>query len=156
MIPPAPATRSIMYYAIGIYHTKNGTNVGTLWRSAMNFGAAFLFTIGRRYKHQASDTQNATKQLPLFHYVDFHDFRKHRPNNAPLVGIEQTEESVGLRDFEHPRSAVYLLGAEDTGLPAEILNYCNSVVHITTPNCLNVATAGSIVMYDRQCKLREI
>lgn len=40
------------YYGIGIYETKEETNVGTLWRSAQNFGADFIFTIGARYKTQ--------------------------------------------------------------------------------------------------------
>lgn len=38
------------YFGIGIYHTKNVLNVGTLWRSAHNFGASFIFTVGMRYR----------------------------------------------------------------------------------------------------------
>lgn len=140
------------YFGIGIYHTKNAINVGTLWRSAHNFGAAFLFTIGKRYKRQASDTQAASRHIPLFHYADFDDFRCHQPMDCPLVGIEQCDGSVNLVGYQHPRSAIYLLGAEDTGLPASLLERCQAVVHIPTPMCLNVATAGSIVLYDRCLK----
>lgn len=33
------------YYGIGIYHPKTTENVGTLWRSAHNFGADFPTSI---------------------------------------------------------------------------------------------------------------
>jgi tRNA(Leu) C34 or U34 (ribose-2'-O)-methylase TrmL len=44
------------YFEIGIYHPKTRNNVGTLWRSAYQLGASGLFTIGRRYERQSSDT----------------------------------------------------------------------------------------------------
>ena len=37
------------YFEIGIFHTKTEQNVGTLWRSAFQLGAAGVFTIGKRY-----------------------------------------------------------------------------------------------------------
>ncbi len=140
------------YFGIGIYHTKTEINVGTLWRSARNFGAAFIFTIGRRYRQQASDTTNTQQHIPLYHFETFEDFRHHRPMDCPLIGIEQTDTSVSITGFKHPSRAIYLLGAEDHGLPPEILSRCQSVVHIDTPMCLNVAVAGSIVMFDRAAK----
>lgn len=47
------------YFGIGIYNPKTETNMGTLWRSAYNFGADFIFTIGMRYKKMGSDTAKA-------------------------------------------------------------------------------------------------
>lgn len=35
-----------MYFAIGIYHPKTEMNMGTLWRSAYQLGASYIFTIG--------------------------------------------------------------------------------------------------------------
>lgn len=52
------------YFGVGIYHTKTEQNVGTLMRSAQCFGAAFVFTIGKRYHRQSSDTMNAMNALP--------------------------------------------------------------------------------------------
>lgn len=34
------------YFGIGVYHSKNADNIGTLWRSAAIFGADFIFTNG--------------------------------------------------------------------------------------------------------------
>ena len=51
------------YFAIGVYHPKNHLNIGTLWRTANILKAAFIFTVGARYKRfQCSDTLN-TPQL---------------------------------------------------------------------------------------------
>jgi len=140
------------YFGIGIINTKTVFNIGTLWRSAQNFGAAFIFTIGRRYKQEPSDTLKTTRHIPLFHYLDFEDFQAHRPVSCPLVGIEQADNSIDLNNFSHPEKAIYLLGAEDNGLPKEIIGKCQGIVHISSPMCLNVAVAGSIVMYDRSSK----
>ena len=34
------------YFGIGIQNGKTPENLGVLWRSAQNFGASFIFTIG--------------------------------------------------------------------------------------------------------------
>lgn len=142
------------YFGIGIYHPKTEENIGTLWRSAHNFGADFIFTIGRRYKTQASDTTKADRHIPLFEYQTFEDFKNHLPKGARLVFIEQTEGASDLREAIHPEAAVYILGAEDHGVPLELMRG-HQKVFIDTPMCLNVAVAGSIVMYDRVLKLNE-
>ncbi len=135
------------YFGIGIYHTKTEYNIGTLWRSANIFGASFIFTIGKRYKAQNSDTLKTERHIPLYHYDTFEEFR--RPYDCQLVGIEQCDSSVNLATFNHPQRAIYLLGAEDHGLPKKILDECQHVIHVDTKTCLNVAVAGSIIMYER-------
>jgi len=144
------------YFGIGIYHTKNGTNVGTLWRSAANMGAAFIFTVGRRYKQQSSDTVKAFKHIPLYHFADMDDLREHIPHDCMLVGVEQHPDSSSLPDFPHPERAIYLLGAEDNGLSPDAVRYCHRLVEIPSDRCMNVAVAGSIVMYDRASKTRPV
>ncbi len=141
------------YFSIGIYNTKTVQNVGTLWRSAHNFGAAFIFTIGKRYKKQCSDTTKAFKSIPLFHFLSTLEFRKSIPYDCRLIAIEQSSKSFDIINFVHPERCIYLLGAEDYGLPDKVLSICQSVVRISTPMCINVAAAGSIVMYDRMAKL---
>ena len=138
------------YFGIGVYHPKTEMNIGTLWRSAQNFGASYIFTIGRRYQRQSSDTQGTTRHIPLFHHVTFEGFFEMLPYDAQLIGVEQDERSVDITSFKHPQRAVYLLGAEDNGLPPKVLDKCRAVVHIATPACLNVAVAGSIILFHRQ------
>lgn len=140
------------YFGIGIYHCKTEENVGTLWRSASILGADFIFTIGRRYNKQASDTVKTPRHIPLFHYEDFDDFFRHVPYDCPVVAIELDENSVPLESYHHRQRCIYLLGAEDHGLPKDILGRCKETVQLIGKFCYNVATAGSIVMYDRAVK----
>lgn len=140
------------FYGIGILHGKTPDNLGVLWRSAQNMGASFIFTIGKRYKAQASDTKDAVGAIPYFHYNTFDDFFCHMPKRAMLVGVELNENSEALETFEHPRCAVYLLGAEDHGLSNEALKRSHHLVKFNSIQSINVAAAGSIVMYDRNAK----
>ncbi len=137
------------YFEIGIFHTKTYQNIGTLWRSAYQLGAAGIFTIGKRYKKQPSDTYKSWKQIPLRFFENFDDFLNHRPVDAVLIGIE--EGGVPLQRISHPKRAIYLLGAEDYGLPKEVLACCNQVVSLRSVrrSSYNVSVAGSIVMYHR-------
>ena len=140
------------YFGIGIYNPKTTENMGTLWRSAHLFGSDFIFTIGRRYKKQPTDTAKSFRHIPLFNFEDWEDFIKHIPMNSKIVIVEQSERHQ-LGEFTHPKQAVYVLGAEDYGVPEEYWKG-NMVVNIPTEKItsLNVAVAGSIVLYDRYIK----
>lgn len=141
------------YFGIGVYHPKHEENVGTLWRSAFAFHAAFIFTVGRRFHKQASDTPKAWHHVPMLNYCDMEDFLRHMPHDCPLIGVEIAPNAHPLDRFVHPERCIYLLGAEDHGLPTAVINKCQSVLEVANlRTCLNVATAGSLVLYDRQVK----
>lgn len=137
------------YFEIGIWHGKTAENVGGLFRAAYQLGASGVFTIGRRYKYQSSDTYHADRHLPLRHYAQWEDFEAARPIGAMLVAVEMGGEP--LTTFRHPKQAIYLLGAEDHGLSSEILSRCNHVVSIEAvrQESFNVAVAGAVVMWHR-------
>jgi tRNA G18 (ribose-2'-O)-methylase SpoU len=138
------------FVAIGIYHGKTSINLGTLWRSAHAFGAELLFTVGRRYERcEASDTTHARRHVPLLHFTSVDDLRAHLPWSTPLIGIELIEAATPIRAFAHPERAAYLLGAEDHGLSPEVLACCHATLVLPGRYCLNVASAGTIVLYDR-------
>lgn len=140
------------FFGIGIQNTKNILNIGTLWRSASIMGASFIFTIGNRYKRQASDTMESWRHIPLYNYASFDDFYKSLPYDCRLIGIELDERSISIDKFLHPERCIYLLGAEDNGLTSEALNKCHQIIQLPGNYCLNVSVAGSIVMYDRVIK----
>lgn len=137
------------YFGIGIYNWKIGINVGTLWRSANLLGANFIFTIGREYKHQCSDTLKTFKHIPLFSFDTIDDLIKYLPRDCPLIGIELTDEAKDISKFSHPERACYLLGAEDHGIPEKVLSKCHETVKLVGEYSLNVSVAGSIIMYHR-------
>ena len=76
-------------------------------------------------------------------------FWKTGRNGAQLVGIEMG--GTPLAGFRHPSQALYLLGSEDNGLPARVLEKCNAVIALEAVRqvSFNVAVTGSIVMYHR-------
>lgn len=141
------------FFAIGIWHTKTATNVGTLWRSANLFGAAFVFTVGRRYKHQASDTMKTPGTIPLFHFDTVDDLHAHLPHGCELVGVELDPKAKPLHSFTHLPCAAYLLGAEDHGLGPVERARCHRLVQLPGRFSMNVAAAGTVVLYDRHAKL---
>lgn len=140
------------YFAIGIEHTKTEANVGTLWRSAHLLGAAYIFTIGRRYRKQPADTTKAWRSLPLFHYETFEEFYAAIPYDCRLIGVELDARSKPLETYAHPERCIYLLGAEDHGLTKLALGRCHQLVQLPGWASMNVAAAGTCVLYDRSAK----
>ena len=138
------------YFGIGVVHAKSAVNIGTLMRSAYSFNANFVFTVGKRYTKQSSDTMQAWRHMPVFNFSDIDDLVAHLPYNCPLIGVELEKGAVNLATFFHPVRACYLLGAEDHGLSQSEIARCSSIVVINgASRCLNVSVAGSIVMWDR-------
>jgi tRNA (guanosine-2'-O-)-methyltransferase len=143
------------FFGIGILNGKTIENVGTLWRSADLMGAKFIYTIGRRYRKQASDTMKSWRNIPLYNYETFEEFYKALPYDCQLIGIELHEKSEYIQSFIHPERCVYLLGAEDSGLSKEAIEKCHKLIQLPGRLSMNVAVAGSIVMYDRINKLSQ-
>lgn len=142
------------FFGIGIYHSKNRKNIGTLWRSAQLFEASFVFTILMKYKWQPTDTLRSQRNIPFYHHPQIEDLINSMPADTVLVGVELTDDAIDIMDFTHPKRAVYLLGAEETGLPAEILARCSAVIRLPGKLSMNVSTAGTLVMYDRYVKFK--
>jgi len=138
------------YFEIGIYQGKKFQNIGTLWRSAYQMGASGIFTIGKQYTKQKTDTYNSWKHIPLREFDSFEQFKLSIPFGCALIGIESGGET--LSEFKHPHRAMYLLGSEDIGLPETVLNQCKNIISLDAVNndSYNVSIAGSIVMYHRQ------
>lgn len=140
------------YFGIGIENCKTEHNIGTLWRSSYSFGASFIFTIGKRYKHQCSDTSKTYNHIPLYNFEDFNDFLRFIPYSCQLIGVEITEQSKLIEKFAHPLRCIYILGPEDGSISSKILDKCQHIVKLPGRYCHNVSVAGSLVMYDRTIK----
>lgn len=140
------------YFEIGVHHAKTPANVGTLWRSALQMGANGIFTVGKRYPQQASDTAKAYRHIPMREFATFDALADVLPYSCQIVAIEIGGRTMS--SFVHPERAVYLLGAEDHGIPDAILRRCHHVVSLPAvrTESYNVAVAGSLVMFDRQTK----
>ena len=143
------------YFAIGIYKPKTAHNIGSLWRTAYIMGAQYIFLIDKRYTKQKSDVLNTWSRIPLFQFKTFKEFYSAIPYNSQLIGVELDDKAESLEKFEHPRRGIYLLGAEDGGLPKEYREKCHHLVKLPGNYSMNVAVTGSIVLYDRIAKTGE-
>ncbi len=137
------------FFGIGIERVSKPMNLGNLFRTAHGFGASFVFTIDAHYsvREARSDTSRAPAHLPLYHFDTPADLTL--PKGCALVGVELLDEAVDLPSFRHPLRAAYVLGPERGRLSDTLLARCDHLIRIPTGFCLNVATAGAIIMYDR-------
>ncbi|NLE01952.1 MAG: RNA methyltransferase [Fibrobacter sp.] len=137
------------YFGIGIECCKTWTNYGTLWRTAHILGASFVFLIGKKFQKSFTDTSKAWRSIPTYSYETVEDLYKNLPYSCPLIGIEMTDDAQPLETFTHPQQACYLLGSEDHGLSKKALELCHRKIRLRGEQSMNVAVAGSILMYHR-------
>lgn len=138
------------YFGLGVYGISKPMNVGNLVRTAHAFGASFVFLIDPHVAMAdigGTDTSDTGRSIPLYIFDSID--RMVLPHGCRLVGIELLREAIELPSFRHPRQALYLLGPELDSLPRAVLDRCDHVARIPTRFCVNVATAGAVVLYDR-------
>ncbi len=135
------------YFGIGVEGISKPMNLGALFRSAHAFGASFVFTIAAEYRKASSDTTDVRANLPYYEFPDLDALRL--PADCLLVGVEFRDDAALLPSFRHPRQAAYVLGPERGSLSPRLAGHCDLLVKIPTKFCVNLAVAGSIIMYDR-------
>ncbi len=142
------------FFGIGILNPEIDENIGTLWRSAYILGASFIFIVGtKKFRKQSSDVTHAWNKIPLYLHQNFEELYQSLPYSTQLVGVEMADNAVPICSFEHPLRAIYLLGSESCGLPENVIQKCHSLVCLPGNFSLNVASAGSILLYDRVSKV---
>jgi tRNA(Leu) C34 or U34 (ribose-2'-O)-methylase TrmL len=140
-----------MSFGIGLDRISKDINYGGVMRSAYNFGASFVFTVGRRYRRTKADTPDTGKHIPIFHYNTWEEYWEHNPPWQHYA-IEIKQGSYDICKFNHPKSAVYIFGPEDGSVCNAALKNCVATLSIPTNQCLNLATCVGIICYDRKLK----
>ncbi len=138
------------YFAIGAEGLSKPGNFGNLMRTAHAFGACFFFTIDADAaikRSPVSDTSRSVDHLPYYAWPDVASMAL--PKDCQIVGVELSDEAIDLPSFSHPKRAAYVLGPERGSLSEAMLSRADHVIRIPSAFCINVATAGAIVMYDR-------
>lgn len=137
------------YFAIGVQGLSKEGNFGNLVRTGHAFGASFFFTIAaeKSFAKPGTDTSRSSDHLPYYPWGSVEEMLL--PKDCRLVGVELTDDAVDLPSFRHPTKCAYILGPERGNLSAALQAKCDFIVKIPTRFCLNVATAGAIIMYDR-------
>lgn len=137
------------YAAVGLDNPKTQENVGSALRAVGVFGAAFMAVSGRRIRPGITDTMKAHRHLPLF-YVD--DLQAMIPYDCIPVAVDLIEGATPLPEYRHPERAFYIFGAEDATLGERVTSWCRDIIVIPSNQCLNLAMAVNVVLYDRRAK----
>ncbi|KAL5411255.1 hypothetical protein PMIN03_004982 [Paraphaeosphaeria minitans] len=138
----------------------NPTNLGGLSRISESFGLHSLYISSLRatsHKDFLATSVTSEKHLPIHELPvpRIPDFLLQKKREGyKVVGIEQTDRSGMLGDEgpgELPKKCVLVLGAERSGITAEVLAVLDRCVEIRTvgvTRSLNVQTAGGIAVYE--------
>lgn len=144
---------------IAIENFQHDFNIGSIVRSANAFNVAGVHIIGKRHWNRRG-AMSTEKYLELFHHPDVETFTKWAlDNKLSIIGVDNVEGSVPLREFAFPEHALLVFGQEGPGLSPEMLKECKSVVAIEqygSTRSVNVGVAAGIVMYEwvkRQSRL---
>ena len=150
--------------ALVLINPKFAHNVGGALRACATFGASTLRWTGDRVPPLDMWPEGARipreERIKDYKNVDFDHSASPRPLDEFVkqgytpVAVEVRDASEDLVWFEHPPKAIYVFGPEDGTLNRGILTACYRFVHIPTNGCMNLATAASVVLYDRHVKER--
>ena len=130
----------------------HGANLGTLLRTCDAVGAC-LAVPPFRWVDEAVARGNTLRKPGCVHRVadPYAWLASERAAGTRTVGVELADEAVRLADLPAARRrTVMVLGHESTGIPPEALDLLDCAVEIPmvgTGQSLNVAVAGSLVLY---------
>jgi tRNA G18 (ribose-2'-O)-methylase SpoU len=148
--------RGLRPMAIAGWNTTKEHNVGSLVRTAHAVAAEEVVLVGdREWNVEAART--AELYTTVTRLPDLEAFRAHLADRCfNLVAVEIDDRAVNLFEAEYPVRPCFLLGTEIGGVPDALLAEAAMVVRIPqwglVPS-LNLAVAGSIVLYDYLSKL---
>ena len=148
--------RGLRPIAVAAWNITKEHNVGSLVRTAHAVAAEEVVLVGER-EWNVEAARTAELYTTVTQIADIEAFRSHlEARRWNLVAVELDSRAVNVFDAEYPDRPCFLLGAELGGVPDELLEEAELVVQIPqwglVPS-LNLAVAGSIVLYDCLGKL---
>lgn len=131
----------------------HGANLGTLLRTCDAVGACLAVPL-LPWVPEALDRGNTLRRPICVHWAGPDVcawLQSQRSAGFRIVGVELADEAIRLGDLPAARQrTIAVLGHEKSGIPAEALGLLDLAVEIPmigTGASLNVAVAGSLVLY---------
>jgi len=148
--------RGLRPIAIAAWNITKEHNVGSLVRTAHAVAVEEVVLVGER-EWNVEAARTSELYTTVTQLGDAASFRRYLDGKAwNLVAVELDPRAVNLFKAEYPQRPCFLLGAELGGIPAGLLDEAELIVQIPqwglVPS-LNLAVAGSIVLYDYLAKL---
>ena len=138
-------------FAVCAMAIDNCININLIYRSLANFAGIEMFVVGPSNWHKgATNGLDEVVKITYFNTVnEFLSFME--KTDYEMVAIEQSDKSVYLTEFEHPKKPCFIFGNEGFGLGDDILLNVDKVVEIPMQGyhpCLNVGVSSGIIFYD--------
>lgn len=151
------------------HDVRSAQNVGSLIRTAEGMGAAKFIASGytpypmlkndprlphlaERLTRQISKTSlGAERALPIEATSQLAAFLNQlKKDGYMVIGLEQTPDSINLKEFQPPSKIALIVGNEVSGLPKAVLALCQQIVEIPmkgTKESFNVSVAAAVALY---------
>jgi 23S rRNA (guanosine2251-2'-O)-methyltransferase len=142
---------------------RSAYNVGAMFRTSDGAGVSKIFLIGYtpapldRFGRPQSEIEKtslgASKTVEWEYSTDITPvLERLKQEGVTIVAVEQTKDSIPLKDFVVPEKVAYIVGNEIDGVSQEALSLSGTVVELPmlgSKESLNVSvTAGIILYYD--------
>lgn len=136
--------------ALAMCHPRFDVNLGVAVRSAEAAGLREVFLVGRAELFR-SPARGTDRLLPLRHAPDAAALvRQARTSDYQIVAVQQTPDSVPFHQADYPPRPLFVVGAEDEGVPPALRAAADLVVEIPmwgAIDSLNVAAATTTVLF---------
>ena len=142
---------------------RSAHNVGAMFRTADGAGVSKIFLCGYtpapvdrfgRVQPEIKKTSLGASETIAWEQVGASEvgafLQEQKRTGATIVALEQTAQSIPLKDFTVPENVLYIVGNEVDGVSPEVLAEVDVVVELPMlgqKESLNVSTAAGILMY---------
>lgn len=140
---------------------RSAHNVGAMFRTADGAGVAKIFLagytptpidrFGRTQAEIDKTSLGASKTIDWEQVTNLPQLiASLQKDGVTVVAVEQSDNSVSLKDFVVPEKVAYIMGNEVDGVPTDIQNLCDVILELPMlgqKESLNVATTAGIVLY---------
>jgi RNA methyltransferase, TrmH family len=151
-LPAGPRSVFVVLHEIG-----NPGNLGTIIRTANAAGAAGVVLVGPGTDPfdpvAVRASMGALFGLPVAQSREAGEFFAWAGDRGVTVITTSARAAVSFWDASYPRPLALLLGAEGSGLPAEVLargDICVRIPMVGTAESLNLAVAAGLLLYEAQ------
>lgn len=131
-------------------------NIGLIIRTAEAMGVKEIIIFSNEISELSSKikriSRSAFKYLSIKFTNNF-DLKEFKEKNYKIVALEQTQTSISIKnfDFDDKINLVLIIGNENYGVSAELLNQVSECLHIPMfgkNSSMNVATATAIALWE--------
>lgn len=150
-------------FAFVLDNVRSLQNVGAMFRTGDAFRVDSIYLCGITGQPPHRDIQKsalgATESVKWSYEINtLKAVKKLRLEGWIIIGIEQTENSQFLNNFQFETSSRYafIFGNEVNGVDQEVLEQCDAVLEIPqigTKHSLNISISAGIIAWDYYSKI---